>query len=39
MTELQQLLEWTGMGLVGMIALAVVLMLIHLYKDDDNHRD
>lgn len=39
MTELQQLLEWIGAGLVGMIALAVVLMLIHLFNDDDNYYD
>jgi hypothetical protein len=39
MTAIQQLLEWIGMGLVGLIAVAVILMLIALFKETDDYDD
>jgi hypothetical protein len=37
MLELQILLEWIGMGMIGLIALSVALMAIDLFNNRDKH--
>jgi len=39
MTELQTVLEWIGMGLVGFLILSVVIMLSGLFNSGRRDRD
>lgn len=39
MTELQTVLEWIGMGLVGLLILIVVIMLSDLFTTGRRDRD